>query len=108
MLSESKVEQPGMTTLEFSYHIVPNGGTREQAPVNGRLYAGSLETAKKHVQTVRAPKVAGRSDLEAILRDLLGNEIWSGAAKRRSIAARRYTGANRMSSCRWRSSILPE
>ena len=36
---------------------------------------GSLETAMKHVQTVRASNVAGRSDLEVILRDMLGNEI---------------------------------
>ena len=44
-----------MPTLVFSYHIVPNGGTREQSLVNGSLYTGSLETAKKHVQTATAP-----------------------------------------------------
>ena len=64
-----------MTTLVFSYHIVPNGGTRAEALVNGSLYTGSLETAKKHVQRVGAPNLTGQSDLEVILRDMLGNEI---------------------------------
>ena len=64
-----------MPTLVFSYHIVPNGGTREQALVNGSLYTGSLETAMKHVQTVSAPNLTRQSNLEVILRDMLGNEI---------------------------------
>ena len=64
-----------MPTLVFSYHIVPNGGTREQALVNGSLYTSSLEAAKKHVQTASAPNIAGQSNLEVILRDMLGNEI---------------------------------
>ena len=52
-----------MPTLVFSYHIVPTGGTQEQALVHGSLYTGSLETAKKHVQTVSAPNVTGQSNL---------------------------------------------
>ena len=31
--------------------------------------------AKKHVQTVSAPNVTGQSNLEVVLRDMLGNEI---------------------------------
>jgi hypothetical protein len=64
-----------MTSLEFGYHIVPKGGTREDALVNGTLYTPSLETAKKHVATVNVPNVAGRANLGVILRDLLGSEI---------------------------------
>jgi hypothetical protein len=43
--------------------------------VNGSLYTGSLETAMKHVRTVSAPNLTGRSNLEVILRDMRGNEI---------------------------------
>ena len=64
-----------MPTLVFSYHIVPSGGTREQSLVNGDIYTSSLDAAKKHVQTVSAPNIAGQSNLEVILRDMLGNEI---------------------------------
>ena len=64
-----------MPTLVFSYHIVPSGGTREQSLVNGGRYTSSFEAAKKHVQTVSAPDIAGQSNLEVILRDMLGNEI---------------------------------
>ena len=64
-----------MPTFVFSYHIVPNGGTRAEALVNGSLYTGSLETAMKHVRTVSAPNLTGRSNLEVILRDMRGNEI---------------------------------
>ena len=64
-----------MPSLVFSDHIVPNGGTREQSLVNGSLYTSSVETAKKHVQTVSAPNLTRQSNLEVILRDMLGNEI---------------------------------
>jgi hypothetical protein len=64
-----------MPTLVFSYQIVPSGGAREQSLANGSLYTSSVEAAKKHVQTVSAPDIAGQSNLEVILRDMLGNEI---------------------------------
>jgi hypothetical protein len=56
-----------MPTFVFSYHIVRNGGTPAEALVNGSLYSGSLETAKKHVRTVSAPNLTGQSDLEGHL-----------------------------------------
>jgi hypothetical protein len=64
-----------MPNFVFSYHIVPYGGTRAEALVNGMLSTGSLETAMKHVRTVSALNLTGRSNLEVILRDMRENEI---------------------------------
>ena len=67
-----------MAMILFSYRIVPNGGGMHEALVTGHLYATSVAAAKKHVQTVRALEVPGRSGLEVILHDSLGSEIWRG------------------------------
>jgi hypothetical protein len=66
-----------MTTLFFAYSIVP-AGQDQQPLVSGILYTSSLETAKRHVETINAPAVAGKSDLEVILRDIGGSVIWRG------------------------------
>ena len=65
-----------MAMILFSYRIVPKGGGMHEALATGHLYATSVAVAKKHVQTVRAPEIAGRSGLEVILHDRLGSEIW--------------------------------
>jgi hypothetical protein len=64
-----------MTTLLFTYSII---GEDQQPIVNGNLYTSNLDLAKKHVQTVGAPHVAGKSNLEVILRDVGGSVIWRG------------------------------
>lgn len=66
-----------MTTLFFAYSIVPTGQDQPRL-VSGILYTSSLETAKRHVQTLNAPEVAGKSDLEVVLRDIGGSVIWRG------------------------------
>ena len=65
-------------TLIFIYHIVPQGGTAGQALVVGHLIVSSSETAKSYVQIVTAPQLVGKSDLEIILQDIRGVEIWRG------------------------------
>ena len=57
-----------MTTQTFAYSIVP---TRQD---QRRLVSGVLY----HVQTVNSPGVAGKSDLEVILRDMTGSVVWRG------------------------------
>ena len=66
-----------MTALFFAYSIVPTGQD-EPRLVTGILYVNSLESAKHHVQTVNSPAVAGKSDLEVILRDMAGAVVWRG------------------------------
>jgi hypothetical protein len=46
--------------------------------MRGSLYITDVENAKRYVQTVSVPNLQGQSDLEVILRDMLGNEIWRG------------------------------
>lgn len=65
-----------MPTILFMYYIAPRGGGLEQALVKGSLYTSSFDSAKKHVQTVSAPKVEWQPNLEVILRDIRGSEIW--------------------------------
>jgi hypothetical protein len=62
----------------FAYHIVPRGGHMRQALESGFCTAPDVEVAKRQVQTVRAPSVAGKSGLEVILQDRRGTEIWRG------------------------------
>ena len=64
-----------MPTLFFRYKIVPRGGHANQAVVNGGLYIDSLEAAKRHVQTVTAPKLDWQPNLEVLLEDMTGSEI---------------------------------
>jgi hypothetical protein len=66
-----------MTTLFFAYSIVPSGQD-QRLLVCGVLYVDSLEEAKHHVQTLKAPAIAGKSDVEVILRDIGGSVIWRG------------------------------
>ena len=66
-----------MTTLFFAYSIAPTGQDQQRL-VSGILYVNSLESAKQYVQTVKSPAVAGKSDLEVILRDIGGAVIWRG------------------------------
>ena len=64
--------------LSFSYDIVPRG-RRQGAPLTrGYLYVADLESAKRLVQRVNVRNLNGQSDLEVILRNPLGNEIWRG------------------------------
>ena len=67
-----------MTMILFSYQIVPAGGYKEQAVSTGNLYIAGVESAKLYVQTVPAPNLADLSDLEVILLDHMGSEIWRG------------------------------
>jgi len=64
-----------MTSLFFTYQIVDED---QQPLVNGSLYIGSLDSAKRHLQRVSAPNVAGKSNLEVVLKDLAGHEVWRG------------------------------
>jgi hypothetical protein len=64
--------------LLFSYQIVPRGGHKGQVAATGNLYIADVERAKRHVQTVTVPNLEGPSDLEVILQDKLGSEIWRG------------------------------
>jgi hypothetical protein len=61
----------------FAYHIVPMGGHRGQAVESGTCTAPDIEAAKRHVQTVSAPRVV-KTGLEVILQDSAGVEIWRG------------------------------
>ena len=40
--------------------------------------APNSEAAKRYVQTVKAPNLSGRRDLEVILKDSQGKELWRG------------------------------
>jgi hypothetical protein len=62
----------------FAYHIVLQGGHMGQALERGTCNAPDIEAAKRHVQTVTAPSVAGKSGLEVILLDSAGAEVWRG------------------------------
>ena len=62
----------------FSYDIVPRGQRMGQPLMKGSLYIADVEGAKRHVQTVTVPNLQGQSDLEVIVRDTQGNEIWRG------------------------------
>jgi len=62
----------------FAYHIVPRGGHMRQALERGTCTVPDVELAKRHVQTVRAPSVAGKSGLEVVLQDSGGAEVWRG------------------------------
>jgi hypothetical protein len=64
--------------LIFVYYIVPRGGGVTDALVRANLHTPTVEVAKRYVQTVTAPQVAGQSDLEVILFDTNGAEIWRG------------------------------
>ena len=66
-----------MTTLFFAYSIVQTGQD-EPRLVTGIRYASSIEEAKHHIQTLNAPAIAGKSDLEVILRDMGGAVVWRG------------------------------
>jgi hypothetical protein len=62
----------------FAYHIVPRGGHMRRALESGSCTAPDVELAKRHVQTVAAPSVTGKSGLEVILQDSEGAEVWRG------------------------------
>jgi len=64
--------------MVFKYRIIPKGGGAGQVLVNGSLYTTDIESAKRHVQTVSAYGVSPQSDLEVILLDGRGTEIWRG------------------------------
>ena len=64
--------------LLFSYQIVPRGGQTEHALVTRNLYVSDVESAKRYVRTVTMPDLPAISELEVILRDKLGLEIWRG------------------------------
>ena len=66
-----------MPSLVFSYQIVPKDNPTKVL-VNGALWVSSVDAAKRYVQSARSSIVAGRSDLEVILRDSRGSEIWRG------------------------------
>lgn len=76
--TEDKPRICKMPMILFSYRIVLNGGGMHEALATGHLYASSVAAARKHVNTVRAPELAGRSGLEVILHDSIGSEIWRG------------------------------
>ena len=68
-----------MTMILFSYQIVPSGGSKEHALARGTLYIADVQKAKRYVQTVAAPNLAAdASDLEVILLDHMGSQIWRG------------------------------
>ena len=67
-----------MPMTVFSYQIVPPGGYKGQAVSTGNLYIAGVESAKLYVQTVPAPNLADLSNLEVILLDHMGSEIWRG------------------------------
>jgi hypothetical protein len=62
----------------FTYSIVPKGGSDKDALVRGTLYAPNLDAAKRYVPTVNPATVSGRTDLEVILNDSKGQELWRG------------------------------
>lgn len=64
--------------MVFTYRIVPAGGNARQAMLVRALSAANLEKAKQYVQTVAAPEVAGNVDLEVIVEDDKGVELWRG------------------------------
>jgi len=65
----------------FTYSIVPKGGTERDALVRGTLYASNLNAAKRYVPTATSISVSGRADLEVVLSDSNGNEVWRGPYK---------------------------
>jgi hypothetical protein len=71
-------KQHGAEPVFFAYHIVPKGSHTGQALERGTCNAPEIVAAKRHVQTVAAPSVAGKSGLEVILLDSGGAEIWRG------------------------------
>jgi hypothetical protein len=62
--------------LVFIYYIVPAGGGEEDALVRANLMTASVAAATEYVKGVTAPNVQGRTDLEVILQDGRGNEIF--------------------------------
>ena len=60
----------------FTYYIVPAGGDERDALAQGNLMTASMAAATQYVQGVTAPNVQGRSGLEVILQDVLGNELF--------------------------------
>jgi hypothetical protein len=62
--------------LLFSYQVVPRSGYK--VLTTGNPYISDVERAKWYVQTVTVPYLPRSTDLEVILRDKLGSEIWRG------------------------------
>jgi hypothetical protein len=67
-----------MPMTGFSYQIVPPGGYKGQAVSTGNLYIADVESAKRYVQTVAVPNLADACDLEVVLQNTDGSEIWRG------------------------------
>jgi hypothetical protein len=72
--------------LSFSYDIVSRGQHPGAPLTRGYLFVADLESAKRLVQGVNVRNLNGQSDLEVILCDQMGNEIWRGPYLRSSNA----------------------
>lgn len=62
----------------FIYYIAPSGGNSTDALVWANLSAPNVDAAKRYAQTVRVPGLKGSGDLEVILHDAQGREVWRG------------------------------
>ena len=62
----------------FGYDIIPRGQRMGQSLIMGNLFITDFESAKRYVQTVTVHDLQGQSDLEVILRDMQGKELWRG------------------------------
>jgi hypothetical protein len=63
----------------FSYDIVMRDQSMGQPLMRGSLYVRDAESARRHAQTARVPGLSEQpSQLQVILRDHLGLEIWRG------------------------------
>jgi hypothetical protein len=71
-----KEERP--RAVLFTYSIVPRGRGDAQALARGNLYAPNSDAAKRYAQTANLHNDRGRKDLEVILTDDRGTEIWRG------------------------------
>lgn len=79
MLSEKHLYEDGTAVVLFGYDIVPRGESRAQPLMQGSLYIADVERAKRYVQTVTVPGLSEKpSNLEVVLRDRLGHELWRG------------------------------
>lgn len=69
-------KERGSRAVLFTYCIGPRGGGEADALVRGNLLTATVEAAKRYVQGMTAPTVKGRSDLEVILLDTHGKEVF--------------------------------
>ena len=58
--------------------LFPAASAWVQSLIMGNLFITDFESAKRYVQTVTVHDLQGQSDLEVILRDMQGKELWRG------------------------------